>query len=318
MERNVNKCKRSAALMTILLAAALILTAAGCTAPPPVQLEPEPTATPVPTPAPTPVPVRVLAICDAGDARAEAYYSAIEQAAAQAGWQLTVSDAEAALKLGAAVDGLLVWLDTEEADRAVYESAAELGINVVMLDSADKARINAVHYVEYDASSETTLALNEALTYPPHDTPVRLFGIFESEDTEAAKLFEQAMEDGKIFPRGTYYYDDAETGFEEWMQARLDERVIGTMDGIYAENVDMAVAAADMLAKNSRYDMEIFTVADHSGESVFQKYSDFAVISVGFDSAEAGRVMAETLVKLQNGETPEEIQLQPKTAYSQE
>ncbi len=109
----------------------------------------------------------------------------------------------------------------------------------------------------YDMGASIDVLYESALTYPPHDTPVRLAGIFESEQSPLAVRFEELYDEGKALPKARFYADGEETAME-WLPEFLSDFVEGTVDGIVAESAELALAAYRALTLEGRSDMEIF------------------------------------------------------------
>ncbi len=109
----------------------------------------------------------------------------------------------------------------------------------------------------YDMSASIDALYESALTYPPHDTPVRLAGMFESEESPLAVRFEELYEEGKVLPKARFFANGEETPME-WLPGFLGDFVEGTVDGIVVETAELALEAFRALTLEGRSDMEIF------------------------------------------------------------
>ena len=148
--------------------------------------------------------------------------------------------------------------------------------------------------------------LDLAIAYPPHDTPVRLFGLFESRESAACTAWQAAVAEGRVFVKGAYYASEAEESAEAWMAGRLERYFEGMVDGIYAETAELAVAAAQALLAAGRSDMEIFcTGSSDALLDLMEAHPALVAAAYGVDEAEAGRMCISLAEQMLEGKTPE-------------
>lgn len=294
----------------ILAACLLLFPAAGCALFGPSALTPEPTPpptpTPIPTPTPSPTPEPVVVVAAPETARrflANAVPTTLILRHAAGGTAL----AEQAFDGQAAA--ILYWTGAEGEAEAVIALLAR-GIPVVVF-APQEAEVPAgavcVRAVPAEAAQQV---LEMALAYPPHDTPVRLFGMFATREGDAYTAWQAAVDAGRVFVKSAYYASEAENAAGEWMTGRLEKYYEGMVDGIYAETADLAVAAAEALLAAGRMDMEIFcTGSSDALLELMEAHPTLIVAAYGVDEAAAAQACMALAERLLAGETPEEVAL---------
>lgn len=137
--------------------------------------------------------------------------------------------------------------------------------------------------------------LDELLKYPPHDTPVRLLGMFES-DSSAIKLYwNQLVDEGKILTKGVHYSTDGSQSSQQWIEAMLNKYVDGMIDGVFCQSEQDARLFEAALSNANRQDrIEIFTPYWKGG-------SQFVCGYAALDLAEAARLAAVVAMDERNG-----------------
>jgi hypothetical protein len=147
------------------------------------------------------------------------------------------------------------------------------------------------------------MAFHAALTYPPHDTPVRLILMFESVDSPAYAAYRALYEQGMIFPKELYIASDTGKEPGEWLTAVLDSYVAGMLDGVFAENARLAVGAHDALEALGRTDMEVFCPGvTPDVVSRMQKNPAVFAQAAGVNDALAGVLSVRAVLNMLKGE----------------
>lgn len=154
--------------------------------------------------------------------------------------------------------------------------------------------------LRYDPQGAAETALSQALSYPPHDYPVRLTALFESREGEAYRLFSEAAEAGKVFKKQVYVKEDEKQKLEHFLVDAVSRALPGTVDGIFAETAELAVAAAQAVSEADIYGLEVFSAAV-SDEllALMEAQPGVMAAAVGQDDAFAGsylRFQAERLL----------------------
>ncbi|MHB1315692.1 MAG: substrate-binding domain-containing protein [Christensenellales bacterium] len=195
-------------------------------------------------------------------------------------------------------DCLIVYLPHGLAEGSAFEGL-QIPVCVFRKDEAPAPKDASV--ITYDGAEEVELSLEAVLNYPPHDTPVRLFGLFTSKNSEASTAYDQLISEGKVMSKRTWY---AEGGTEaaqtaqpasaaerakQWVTERLNGYFPGMVDAIYAETEELAVAALDALEEAGRDDMEVITVGV-SGQTLSRMKANPSVFvqTIGCNDALAG------------------------------
>lgn len=254
-------------MFTALLSVALMcIIIAGCSVQTAANEEPsvEPVATPTPKMGIEAVfdkPVVTLAIVSNGDeAESALFFEAATREAEDMGVTITTKAAggEFGTALSEAVqdaDAIIAFLPQLTEDHTVLQ-----GLNkpVAVFETQKGNLPDGISHLYYESDTELNLAFHAALTFPPHDTPVRLILIFESADSPAYMAYQKLYDEGKIFPKEIYVASEEELGVNEWLTGKLEGYVEGMLDAVFAEDVTLAVSACDALTALNRTDMEVF------------------------------------------------------------
>lgn len=294
------------ALVALLIFGAL-LPLCGCGAHRGRLAVPEPTPTPVPTPTPAPTPIPAVALWGAEDA--PAFARAMESAVRKVGYTfVTLGGGEDALtNFTAEGRACIVVCCTGEAP------AARPAGNVFYCMLGGAALPAGAYGVRYDSSEAVQKTFSEILAYPPHCAPVRLLGLFTSEDGAAYAAYDAACGNGAFFSRGAYFADGGKTP-GDWLAGRLDGIYPGMLDGIFAETSELAQAAAETLANLSRDDAEIFA-ASTSGDVLLsmQNRPGLVACAVGCRPEDAAETCVNNAILMMIGETVHSGALLPET-----
>lgn len=271
-----------------------------------------PSATPSATLSPTPSPAQINVIAVFGTEQAEAFLEGIRSAVKADGSVveiLAVSgglDALASYPAGKA-DAAIVFLtgrpdNLPKASIPIYVFAAE----------GQGVSVDIPHLTSTNATVPT-LALDYALSYPPHLAPVRLIGLFSSQNSPAYAIWNKAQASGKVFAKEEFFQDISETPLADWLNETLPLYYPGMLDAIYAETGALAVTAADALANLGRDDIEVFSAGADANATA--KLSPILVCAVGANLAEAGARCYSEAVKLLSGGSAQNGVLLPETNW---
>ena len=212
----------------------------------PVEVETEPE--------PTPEPVKIIAVVTDAE-QSELFMSGADTVLAESGYELQNSS------LAEYTDGdasaIVAYLTQENADTAQLAAAAARGAMVAVYDAAGTNVVEGAMYFNYDASTERQMLMEQAYIYPLHDTPVRMFGLFTSAQSEAYGVWAKGCEEGKIFPKAIYV-DEEQPEFtaEEWVNEMLVDFFPGMLDCMYTEDETLGMAAAQVMETLGRDDAE--------------------------------------------------------------
>jgi len=235
--------------------------------------EPVPSATATPTPPPKQgvealgKEITVAAISDASDMASALFFEGVKREAENLGIHVTTVAAEDgfdgavsdAVQDGA--DAIVACLTEKAAGYSALRTAADAGVAVSVFEMSKGDVPEGIAHIYYTPEDQVDMAFDAALTYPPHDTPVRLILLFESKETEAYGTYQKLFDQGKIYPKEIYIASeerDATPG--EWLAEKLEGYVEGMLDGVFAENTALAIGAFDTLEALRRTDMEVFGV----------------------------------------------------------
>jgi hypothetical protein len=304
---------------TVLLAAALIcIMITGCSAQTAVNNEPstEPTATPTPKAGIEAVfdkPVTLAIVSNGDEAVSALFFEAATREAQSMGVSITTkaagSDFDAALAEAQNADAMIAFLP-QAAENGT--SLNDLNKPTVVFEAKKSSVPEGMSHLYYESDAELDMSLNAALTYPPHDTPVRLILIFESVDSVAYAAYHKLYDEGKIFTKEIYIASDEELGVGEWLTEKLNSYVEGMLDAVFTENTTLAASAGDTLSALNRTDMEVFCPGV-TEDVVSRMQSDPEVFAqaVGQNDALAGVLCVRTALQMLHGEEAVTHALEP-------
>lgn len=207
------------------------------------------------------------------------------------------------------VDAIIACLINKQSDYSALDNLSE---PATLFEMQNGNVSESVSHIYYTPDSEASLAFDAALTYPPHDTPVRLILMFESKETESYALYQQLADQGKIFPKEVYIASEEDKPAGDWLTEKLDGYVEGMLDGVYAENTALALNALDALEALNRTDMEVFCPGV-TAETVERMQNDPEVFaqSVGPNLYLAGVLSVRAALKEIKGEGNVTLGLEP-------
>lgn len=303
-------------IIIFLLAGALLL--GGCAAP--VAAPPAPEAaevTPAPTPVPTPVPMQVLCIADMLEADAPEYFEAIRVHTAKLHWEVTFAEDIGGFDkiVGkGGYDGIIALRTQAENLLGVFGVMAKSGIPVTIADLHLSAPPEGTSYAFYEQGELLSMVLETALAYPPHDTPVRMFGLFSGQESEAALAYAEAISQGRIMDRASYYANEEQTR-AAFLEKQLDRWPEGMADAIFAEDIAAAMEALQVLRAHGREDMEVFAIPNRNVQEQRALYHKYVFpAAFGPDLAEQAKLQVEELTRLLDGEAPREWEYTAKVS----
>ena len=302
--------KRAAGLFLCALLAGASLLPAGCGALSGLFATPTPVPPPPPVPPPTPTPTPVPVVAVAAPPEAERFLSSLDTEPYERRETGADAAALAALKLDGQAAAVLYWTGADGEGEAV-EALLARGVPAVVFapEGADVPEDAVCVRAVADAAAQETL--EAAIAYPPHDTPVRLFGLFTGRESAACLAWQQGVAEGRVYVKGAYYVSEAEgQTAAQWMAGRLVDYYAGMVVGIYAETAALALGAAEALLAAERADMEIFCAdLDDALLELMQAHPQLIAQAYGVDEAEAGRQSASLAARLIRGEEAEEAAL---------
>ena len=82
----------------------------------------------------------------------------------------------------------------------------------------------------YDPSGTAESVLEEAISYPPHETPVRLIGLFASETSPGYTVWKEAAAKGRVFSKAEFFLKRFRTAGGERLVCRAAGRVLPRHD----------------------------------------------------------------------------------------
>ena len=272
----------------LLLVGILCLFGTACSAPASESAEPVAVyvQTEEPTPAPTEEPVTPVVAVFGGSRGFEEVSALLGQ----------IGDAE----IADGSDGIpehtaaaFFYLDSREAASDIG-SLLENGIPVVVYNRAGADCPEEAVTIGYETvyGSDYESVMEEAIVYPPHDTPVRMFGVFPDEESDAFKLFQDMISEGKVLRKGVYV-GPTDSAYTNWIERKLDAFLEGMVDCAYVETAEEAAVLANALIERGRDDFEIFTI--ESGEELAPLAEAYPRIFPHFMTYDDDRAMEESV-----------------------
>lgn len=296
-------------LLVVFTVCTLLLC--GCTESPGGGSAPE-AATP--TPAPTPPPPHVLIYQDEEQAE---FTDAVQAAVEERGWTYELTGVLSESWGG--YNAVIALRTQEKTELGGLAAAADLGVAISVLDVPGGQAVPAgTAYAHYDAGDIALFTLDEALYYPPHDTPVRLFALLDEEGSPADEAYQLRLKEGKIFDRGAFYGTDAGEA-KAFLEEKLGRFVEGLTDAIYIENVALLDTVLAVLEEHGRTDMEVFAVAAGALGEQQAYYKRFVFpLAIGLDYFEEGKRQVDAVALLVEGGVAEERIITPVAAEKTE
>lgn len=259
------------------------------------------TPTPAITPEPTPPPIHVLVVTDCDESQAEGFFEAIEEAAGGTGWVLTYK-ANAMAESLAGYDGIIALCTNESTSIAPLRASAQNGVSVSVVDiTSGNKSADGIAYASYDHESDYDVLFETALNYPPHDTPVRFLAILKTEGTILDGLYQNGINEGKVFNRASMYLN-GEGSVKDFMDKYLNKFIAGMLDGILVEDFETAKEVIAILNEKGRDDAEVFVLGNvNEARGMLSRY--VFPVAVGMNiNAEASKQVENIKSMLNGGE----------------
>lgn len=301
IRRNAKPVKRLLCLVLPFLFLLGCVPPATQQTPVPVPTAPEMATTPAPSP--TDVPVRVLFVADRSSQEAADFFSGAAQSAQAEGWQINTyaGDDFADAISNEEYDGILALIMLKETSMDILLAASKGGVPVVIADMFQREPVAGTSYAYYDISKAASAALDAAIAYPPHDTPVRFIALLENKGSPADEAYREGVKQGRIFSKAKHYETDKQNA-QDFMEKQLEVYVEGTVDAVYVESEQLAQAALNSLSDCGRTDMEVFCVPTGAlsvQRGLYEKWT-FPVL-MGADLVAVGEKQARELADRMNG-----------------
>ena len=333
--RGLRVFRRSLAALAVLSCAAALSGCSLLASPPPATATPSnipftpfaSSVSPVPLPSPSPADAPYLAVFGAEESNA--FHQGVSKAAESGKYPVVFEPG--------GVEALAGYQPAEHCVAIVYLSGADAVVPQtavpVFVFAAEGQRVGAqVPHLTYADAYAAETALDLAVAYPPHETPVRLIGLFANAESRAYTVWREAATSGRVFSKAELFLTEPVP--EETPKPKkeppsptpiptLEERLTelfsgfypGMIDGIYAETGELAVAAAGVLAQLGRNDMEVFAAS--TGANAPGLLSPLLVSCVGLNAEEAGGLSYSAASTLLDGEAVTPFVVLPQTfAYS--
>ncbi|HWP22061.1 MAG TPA: hypothetical protein VN417_04890 [Candidatus Cryosericum sp.] len=306
----MNSLKKTRFIVVPLLLAALL---AGCGV-----LPVSATAAPAETPGATPVSLATAApdpaeptpkpeIAVFGAEASRSFRQGLADAAAQATIAVTFipggMEALASYQPQGAVCAVVYWNDPAIAIPSV-------GFPLFVYAARGQTSAGSNPMLVYDASDTAESTLELAISYPPHETPVRLIGLFASETSTGYAVWKEAAATGRVFSKAEFFLNDSELqAASVWFAERLDEFYPGMIDGVSAETGELAIAAVHQLRGRVRDDMEVFSCSSDADADL--SLSSLMPVVIGADLYKAGGLCYEGAFTMLQGKAVESSVLVP-------
>lgn len=245
---------------------------------------PTPTFTPSPSPEPTPEPVVAVFGADASLSFTQ-------------GVTAYAKDKPFALEfISGGADALAQY--RPDGDAAAIVFLADSGISLPETDipvyayAADGQNVSSkIKHLTYGDVNAAIDMLNFAIAYPPHETPVRMIGLFTSKASRAYSVWNRAADAGRVFSKAVFFVSDSGRSAGEWLAEELSLYYPGMLDAVYAETGALAVAAVQALSDLDRNDIEVFSAATDANADC--ALSSVLVAATGADLYHAGELCCE-------------------------
>ncbi len=302
-------------LAVLLMAVLMCIVVAGCQAAPAANEAPSAAATPTeaPTPSPTPKvgieavfdkPITLALVSNTDEASSSLFFDAAATEAESMGVTVTTNAAgdgfdAAVAEAAQSADAVVAYLPNKVQNYSALESLEK---PAAVYELGKGSVPQGLSYLYYEPDGELDMALNAALVYPPHDTPVRLMLMFKSVDSPAYTAYKSLYDQGKIFPKEIYIASENEKEAREWLTGQLDSYVEGMLDAVFAEDTALASNAYDALAALGRTDMEVFCPGVTAGVVTrMQQEPDVFAQGIGQNDALAGMLGVRAALQMLKG-----------------
>lgn len=236
-----------------------------------------PASADTPAPTATPVPGPVIFVSGDGDA----HFSELFEKSSQGAYPVIRDAAPQQMRDYA---GEKVFLLYGENAGELLPNAEPDGIPTVLINTPLSSLAGTVTVTMMPPVPADTL--DAAIAFPPHDTPVRMLGLFSSKEGAAYTTWSEYVSEGKIFVKGVYDASCDNGTAAEWLEKKLQSYYPGMIDCVFCETAADALAASELLLGAGRDDMEIFSAEYSDALYEAMRLSPGLICGIGAADAE--------------------------------
>ena len=197
----------------------------------------------------------------------------------------------------------------EPIDEEEIKSVLDMNLPVIAYNKCGQELPASIIQVKYEGGfcRDYTEMMETIIQYPPHDTPVRLLGVFSSEEGEAKQVWDSYIDAGKVISKGTFT-GSVDGGFDRWISEVFGDFYPGMVDAAYVDNADLALSFAKAMVAADRDDFEIFTIGSNTDLSAISKtHPRLVPVMTSYDDDKAAHVIADLLSAVHDGQIPENV-----------
>ncbi len=208
--------------------------------------------------------------------------------------------------------------DVVIADNADVKLFTKLTVPVILLAEENEENGGAQATIAYEREGATDGSLDALLAYSGHEAPVRVLGLFTGKDSEAAGLYRDMEDEGKLYSRGEFGGASQEAG--EWTLETLGDIPVGLLDSIYCETPELAMAAFQALQEADRSGAVEVICCGVTGDVLSAMLEDHFLMggAVGPNIIAAGALSVRMAVAYLAGEPVEDVVLLREVFQSEE
>ena len=272
----------------------------GCGKNDPAPVTEAATAVPQSTPEPTPEPVIPVVVANQ-KAMDAGFFDLLPESA-------EIEKQIASVPVADNTAAAFIWVE-DDTDAELVRNLLSEDIPVVAYNEIGAELPEETVEIRFSGLSATEeAAMETAIAYPPHDTPVRMIGLFSSEDSKARSVWNKAIDEGKVLSKGIYT-GAVDSSLDGWIGEMLGRYFPGMLDCAYAETPEYAAAVAKRLADAGRTDFEVFTVGTDKDLAALSQNLPEVLPGVGVDTAQALKAGADAVEQLLSLQHPDDIVL---------
>lgn len=203
----------------------------------------------------------------------------------------------------------------QDCDALIHYGTADAelpDIPYVTLQWDGKTDDHAAGCIVYEKDMQVKAALETMFTYPSHEAPVRILGLFSGGESEAAREYARMEAEGKLQSKGTTGSDGAIA--VEWLERTLSGIGVGVLDTVFAETPRLAMDGFEALKRAQRNDAVEICAAGLTRSQIEAMLEDHFLMgaAVGLDEFNAGMLSLRMCAGILAGEdTDEVIRLEP-------
>ena len=149
--------------------------------------------------------IKVAAVSNTDEAASEWFFSGVNQEAQALGVEVQTKAAQEEYETQAqtfaksGVDAIIVFLYNPVNAYDKLEAIANEGIPICIFELKKGGTTKDISQIYYNTQTQEDMAINAALSYPPHDAPVRLLSMFNSKTSKVYTTYESFIKQGMIF-----------------------------------------------------------------------------------------------------------------------